>query len=67
MIERMKTEAESHLHDGIEALAAAAVTSRRCCCHITEYRFSDGSSVEVRKLSGRSAFGPTGWHLADSK
>lgn len=68
MTERAKTEAEQRLHTGIEALAAAAVSKRRVGCEgIPEYTFADGSSIQVRKLSGRSAFSASGWHLANSK
>jgi hypothetical protein len=68
MTERVKTEAERRLHDSIEALAAAAVHSQRGDGQVIRaYRFADGSLIEVRQLSGRSAFSASGWHLANSK
>lgn len=29
----------------------------------TEYTFDDGSSIQIRKLSGRSAFAKNGQHI----
>lgn len=67
MVERLKTEAERYLSDGIEALSVAAVSKRRVGCEgIPEYTFADGSSIQVRKLSGRVAFSPSGWLLSDA-
>jgi len=68
MTERMKTEAEWRLSDSIEALTTAATSQRRGEGQVIRaYHFADGSTLEVRKLSGRSAFGASGRHLADSK
>ena len=68
MIQRMTTEAERRLNHSMAALAEAAVSSQRGEGQVIRaYRFSDGSMIEVRQLSGRSAFSASGWHLANSK
>lgn len=67
MASTLNTTAERHLNTGIEALRAAAGRTCRVCCHIIQYTFNDGSVIEVRKLSGRSAFSSSGQHLGNSK
>ncbi|HDQ4405508.1 TPA: hypothetical protein P8734_005706 [Pseudomonas aeruginosa] len=68
MAERVKTEAERRLYDSAEALGAAAVRSEPGeGSVIRAYRFADGSTLQVRRLSGRCAFSASGWHLANSK
>lgn len=68
MTTRMTTEAERRLSQGMSELASAAVNVQRGEGQVIRaYRFADGSVIEVRQLSGRSAFSASGWHLADSK
>ena len=68
MTPRMTTEAERRLDHSMYALAEAAVNVQRGEGQVIRaYRFADGSLIEVRQLSGRSAFSASGWHLADSK
>lgn len=59
------TKAEQLLNASMTDIAAAAVRRERLD-HATQYTFDDGSSIQCRKLSGRSAFARSGWHLASN-
>lgn len=56
------TKAERLLNATEEQIKAAAVR-RETLDHAVQFRFDDGSSIQCRKLSGRSAFSTNGWHL----
>lgn len=60
------TKAEQLLNAPLNEIAAAAVRRERLD-HATQYTFDDGSSIQWRKLSGRSAFSRNGWHIGSSK
>lgn len=59
------TKAEQLLSATLNEIAAAAVRRDRLD-HATQYTFDDGSSIQCRKLSGRSAFARNGWCLASN-
>lgn len=59
------TKAEQLLNAPLNEIAAAAVR-REHLDHATQYKFDDGSAIQCRKLSGRSAFARNGWHLASN-
>jgi hypothetical protein len=59
------TKAEQLLTAPLNEIAAAAVRRERLD-HATQYTFVDGSSIQCRKLSGRTAFARNGWHLASN-
>lgn len=59
------TQAESLLNATIDEIKSAAVR-RMVLDHATQYAFDDGSSIQCRKLSGRSAFARNGLHLRSS-
>lgn len=56
------TKAELLLNATGEEIKAAAVR-RETLDHAVQFSFDDGSSIQCRKLSGRSAFAANGWHL----
>ena len=56
------TKAEQFLNATPADLKAAAVR-REVLDHAVQFTFDDGSSIQCRKLSGRSAFARNGWHL----
>ncbi|HCF9802631.1 hypothetical protein ACM79F_31455 [Pseudomonas aeruginosa] len=56
------TKAEKLLDATLADIKAAAVR-REVMDHAVQYTFDDGSSIQCRKLSGRSAFARNGWHL----
>lgn len=56
------TKAEQLLNATGEEIKSAAVR-REVLDHATQFTFDDGSSIQCRKLSGRSAFARNGWHL----
>jgi len=60
------TKAEQLLTATLNEIAAAAAVRRDRLDHATQYTFDDGSSIQCRKLSGRSAFARNGWHLASN-
>ena len=59
---RATTQAERLLSAQCSQICEEAVRFMRLD-HADEYTFVDGSSLQVRKLSGRSAFARTGMHL----
>lgn len=59
------TKAEQLLKATGEQIKAAAVR-RKALDHAVQFTFHDGSSIQCRKLSGRSAFAANGWHLKSS-
>lgn len=59
------TKAEQLLNASMTEIAAAAVRRERLD-HATQYTFDDGSAIQCRKLSGRSAFARNGWQLASN-
>ena len=59
------TKAEQLLNASMNEIAAAAVRRERLG-HAEQFTFDDGSSIQCRKLSGRSAFARNGWHLASN-
>lgn len=56
------TTAEQLLNATSEQIKAAAVR-REALDHAVQFTFDDGSSIQCRKLCGRSAFAANGWHL----
>lgn len=56
------TKAEQLLNATTADIKAAAVR-REITDHAVQFTFDDGSSIQCRKLSGRSAFARNGWHL----
>lgn len=56
------TKAEQLLNASGEQIKAASVR-REVLDHATQFTFDDGSAIQCRKLSGRSAFAANGWHL----
>ncbi|XAI94923.1 hypothetical protein [Pseudomonas phage vB_Pa-PAC8] len=56
------TKAEQLLKARLEDIANAAVRRERLDW-ATAYTFDDGSSIQCRKMSGRSAFARNGWSL----
>ncbi|KPB82034.1 Unknown protein sequence [Pseudomonas syringae pv. maculicola] len=65
---RMQTAAEKHLNDSTQTLATVAIRIERGeGAVLRQFHFADGSTLHVRRLSGRSAYGASGRHLADSK
>lgn len=56
------TKAEQLLNSTGEEIKAAALR-REILDHATQFTFDDGSSIQCRKLSGRSAFARSGWYL----
>lgn len=56
------TQAERLLNASTAEIKAASVR-RNVLDHAVAYTFADGSSIHIRKLSGRSAFARNGWHL----
>lgn len=56
------TEAEQLINVCLEQINAAAVR-REVLDHAVQFTFRDGSAIQCRKLSGRSAFAANGWHL----
>lgn len=56
------TKAEQLLNSTLSEIMDAAVR-REVLDHAVQYTFDDGSSIQCRKLSGRSAFARNGWHL----
>jgi hypothetical protein len=56
------TQAEQLLNATREQIKTAAVRRERLD-HAEQFSFSDKSSIQIRKLSGRSAFAANGWHL----
>lgn len=56
------TKAEQLLNATTANIKAAAVR-REILDWAVEYTFDDGSSIQCRKMSGRSAFARNGWHL----
>ncbi|MCU7240381.1 hypothetical protein [Pseudomonas peradeniyensis] len=56
------TKAEQLLNATGEEIRAAALR-REILDHATQFTLDDGSSIQCRKLSGRSAFARSGWHL----
>jgi len=56
------TKAEQLLNSTLSEIKDAAVR-REVLDHAVQYTFDDGSSIQCRKLSGRSAFARNGWHL----
>ena len=59
------TKAEQLLKARLEDIAAAAVRRERLAWAVS-YTFDDGSSIQCRKLSGRSAFARNGWSLGST-
>lgn len=59
------TQAQRLLSATISQICDEAVRSRRLD-NSFEYTFADGSFIEIRKLSGRSAYARNGWHLAST-
>lgn len=57
------TKAEQLLDACIAEIQAAAVRRERLNDSVVQYTFDDGSSIQCRKLSGRSAFSRNGWHI----
>lgn len=55
-------KAEQLLNATGEEIKAAAVR-REVLDHATQFTFDDGSSIQCRKLSGRSAFARNGRHI----
>jgi hypothetical protein len=56
------TKAEQLLKASLSKIQEQAVRKERFDFE-TKYTFSDGSMMHCRKLSGRSAFLPNGWHV----
>lgn len=56
------TKAEQLLNSNLSEIKDDAVR-REVLDHAVQYTFDDGSSIQCRKLSGRSAFARNGWHL----
>jgi len=56
------TKAELLLNATGDQIKAKAVR-RDTLDHAVQFTFDDGSTIQCRKLSGRSAFAANGWHL----
>lgn len=56
------SEAAQLLNASTEQIEAASIR-RESLDHAVQFTFKDGSSIQCRKLSGRSAFSAEGWHI----
>lgn len=59
------TQAQRLLNAPLSQICEEALRSKRLD-NGSEYTFADGSAIQTRKLSGRSAFARNGWHLAST-
>lgn len=57
------TEAERLLSASEDVIAEQSTRRKRLDGDCTQYTMKDGSFIQCRKFSNRSAFSRNGWHL----